>query len=109
MPAPRTLIAAAVTAVVALATAGTASATPTLSVSNATVSEAAGTASFTVDVHSTNGDPAVTWSLGLSGGSATPGVDFGSPSVTSGSAPNCIAATCSAPVTVSVPIVNDTL
>jgi hypothetical protein len=110
MPAPRTLIAAAVTAVAALAASGTASATPTLSVSNATVSEAAGTASFTVDVHSANGDPAVSWSLSLSDGSATSGADYGSPSVTSGSAINCIATNgCTAPVTVTVPIVNDTL
>src|SRR3954466_8923913 len=109
MSLPRALAAGAVTAVAALAAAATASAAPTLSVSNATVSEAAGTASFTVDVHSTNGDPAVTWSLSLSNGSATSGADFGSPSVTSGNAPNCIAANCTAPVTVTVPIVDDTL
>src|SRR3954469_21280872 len=110
MPAPRPLAAVAVTAVAALAAAATASAAPTLSVSNATVFEAAGTASFTVDVHSINGDAAVNWSLSLADGSATSGADYGAASVTSGNAPNCIATNgCSAPVTVTVPIVNDTL
>ena len=110
MSVPRTLVATAITAVVALAAAATASATPALSVSNATVSEAAGTASFTVNVHSVNGDPAVSWSLALADDSATSGADYGAPSVTSGSAINCIAQNgCDAPVTVTVPIVNDTL
>jgi len=76
--------------------------TPTLSINNVTVNEAAGTATFTVTLSAASGQ-AVSVNYGMSNGTATAGSDYAASSGT------LTFAAGSTVQTITVPITNDTL